>query len=218
MKPLLLSLLLLCGCHKETAKAVTHAGTPEDHAPVAPQKEYTDCSDPNFPGVRTCGGSGAIIPGGVTFTQQNPITILDTRPPLQVALAEEIARQEGFYVKGSLPARLHNPGALVFAGQKEAIRDCGTPDLICGQYAYFPTDEAGWAALHKDIAAKWKYQEDMLREHQDWWNQYEISSHGPAKAQDYVIAEGIARNWTSPPSPAYADAIITRLRARGLLR
>lgn len=63
------------------------------------------------------------------------------------ALAMFIAVKEGFYKPNSLPARLHNPGSLVYARQRAA-----TP----GErgFARFPTDRDGWAALERDLDKK----------------------------------------------------------------
>lgn len=51
------------------------------------------------------------------------------------ALANAIARTEGFYARGSKPARMHNPGDL-----KQN-----------GQYRRFRTDKDGFAALTSQI-------------------------------------------------------------------
>lgn len=64
-------------------------------------------------------------------------------------LEHEIARAEGFYRAGTLPRRQHNPGSLVFSGQPGA-----TPGAE--GYARFKTDAEGWAALSRDLAAKFR--------------------------------------------------------------
>jgi hypothetical protein len=67
-------------------------------------------------------------------------------------LAEAIARYEGFYVPGSVPQRLNSPGDLIFARQPGA-----KPHPITGRdgkvrtYAEFPTSDAGWEALRRQI-------------------------------------------------------------------
>lgn len=67
-------------------------------------------------------------------------------------LAEAIARMEGFYLNGTVPNRLNNPGDLVFVGQHGA-----KPHPITGKdgkvrtYCEFATTEDGWAALHRQI-------------------------------------------------------------------
>ncbi len=83
------------------------------------------------------------------------------------AIAMTIAVKEGFFRPGSLPRRLHNPGALVYAGQPGAIQGDIGRDAGHRPYARFTTDAAGWAALERDIAKKmregrplkpaWKY-------------------------------------------------------------
>lgn len=56
-------------------------------------------------------------------------------------MAQAIATMEGFYKPGSLAARNNNPGNL---------RSWGTNPVVNG-YAQFPTLDAGWAALKKQI-------------------------------------------------------------------
>jgi hypothetical protein len=144
--------------------------------------------------------------------------IVDARPPIQVALAEEIAREEGWYAKAkcdkdetypnqtcmNLPQVLHNPGSLSYAHQAGAQVFCtsfpGPPDFgECGGYAVFPTDEAGWAALHKDIEAKWAH-----------WKKFRI------ELNDLDIAEMISFSWSSGGYRGkYADDVLTRLHKRG---
>ena len=56
-------------------------------------------------------------------------------------IAESIARMEGFYKAGSLAVRNNNPGNL---------RSWGSNPVVNG-YAQFPTIEAGWAALKRQV-------------------------------------------------------------------
>lgn len=69
-------------------------------------------------------------------------------PSRTEALAGAIARAEGFYVKGSVPARFHNPGDIrshsrhAYAGQVGLSRH---------GYVIFRNDAAGWAALRGQI-------------------------------------------------------------------
>jgi hypothetical protein len=56
-------------------------------------------------------------------------------------LAEAIARFEGYFIAGSLAQRNNNPGNL---------RSWGSLPVRDG-YAVFPTPEAGWAALRRQI-------------------------------------------------------------------
>lgn len=60
-------------------------------------------------------------------------------------LAVRIAKIEGFPHK--LPGRLHNPGSLVYARQREAV-------LGERGFARFSDDEAGWRALERDLDLK----------------------------------------------------------------
>ncbi len=61
------------------------------------------------------------------------------------ALARSIAKREGYYHRGSLPQRMNNPGALVYAGQPDATR--GAVGREGNVYAKFKDPESGWAAL-----------------------------------------------------------------------
>jgi hypothetical protein len=78
------------------------------------------------------------------------------------ALAHAIARTEGFYIKGTIPNRLHNPGDITsslphaYEGQTRTYRG----------YAVFKSDTYGWAALKGQIAkvidgSSTKYTSDM---------------------------------------------------------
>lgn len=58
-----------------------------------------------------------------------------------------IAKKEGYYKKGTLPARLHNPGSLWFCHQRGA-------KLGPRGFARFANDKAGWSALERDVVAK----------------------------------------------------------------
>lgn len=73
------------------------------------------------------------------------------------ALVHHIAVMEGFYVKGSLPQRLHNPGALVYTGQVHAW-----PSRVRG-FAYFFTDADGFEALRVDLLGKLKRHMSLRR-------------------------------------------------------
>ena len=64
-----------------------------------------------------------------------------------VSLMHVIAVREGFYRHGSLPARHHNPCALVYAKQLGAIPgDHG--------FAWFVGDADGWMACERDLRKK----------------------------------------------------------------
>lgn len=58
-------------------------------------------------------------------------------------MAQAIARAEGFYVAGSVPARAHNPGDL------KMINWTG-PTLGEG-ISVFQSDDAGWNALYRQL-------------------------------------------------------------------
>jgi hypothetical protein len=88
------------------------------------------------------------------------LALLTTPCPQDPAGLSIISRREGFYKPHTLPARLHNPGALKFIGQTGARR---------GKlgFAQFEKDEDGWRALEVDFEVKlqkgtsprraWKY-------------------------------------------------------------
>lgn len=80
--------------------------------------------------------------------------------------ADAIARTEGFYHRGTLPNRLHNPGDL-----RSSRRDVypGQVGLRRG-YVVFSSDRWGWAALYAQIqrvidGASTKYTLDMTFAH-----------------------------------------------------
>ena len=62
-------------------------------------------------------------------------------------LARAIARTEGFYVKKSLPNRLHNPGDI---RSRLAHAYEGQTGLYHG-YVVFRSDQFGWQALYQQI-------------------------------------------------------------------
>lgn len=61
------------------------------------------------------------------------------------SIARAIAQFEGFYNPGSRAQRNNNPGNLRYAGQPGAI------GADSAGYAIFPTAEAGWQALRRQI-------------------------------------------------------------------
>lgn len=85
----------------------------------------------------------------------------ESQPVSTSDLACAIAQAEGWSEPGSLTRRLHNPGALVFAGQASARPDPSG-------YARFPTDEAGWEATRRDLAAKLRLGMDLPMVGREW--------------------------------------------------
>jgi hypothetical protein len=63
-------------------------------------------------------------------------------------LATAIARTEGFYVKGTIPNRLHNPGDI---RAKSKTAYAGQVGLSKRGYVIFKNDAWGWSALEKQI-------------------------------------------------------------------
>ena len=76
------------------------------------------------------------------------------------SIVYHIARSEGFYKRGSLPNRLHNPGSLVYARQHGAVHHRSG-------FAQFATNQEGFEALDRYVSSKlrrhiklhkgWKY-------------------------------------------------------------
>lgn len=60
--------------------------------------------------------------------------------PAVRSMAQAIARAEGFYVSGSLPARANNPGNLKLGGAK-----------TMNGITIFDTADLGWAALYRQL-------------------------------------------------------------------
>lgn len=62
-------------------------------------------------------------------------------------LAQAIARQEGFYVHGSIPQRNHNPGNLRHGVGGSASKANGT----AGGFATYASDEDGFEDLRRQV-------------------------------------------------------------------
>lgn len=88
--------------------------------------------------------AGLIVASSVALTPSNQVLAED---PSVWRIGAAIARMEGWRDPHSLVRRLHNPGALVFAGQEAATRDKSG-------YARFADDAAGWRALFRDLERK----------------------------------------------------------------
>jgi len=58
-------------------------------------------------------------------------------------VARAIARAEGFYTPGSIPARAHNPGDIKVIGW--------TGQTLGEGITVFASDDAGWTALYKQL-------------------------------------------------------------------
>ena len=66
-----------------------------------------------------------------------------------LAMADAIAREEGFYSPGSLPSRAHNPGDLTEG-------DFGDTGIYMtsssgARIIVFPDDQSGWDALYRKL-------------------------------------------------------------------
>jgi hypothetical protein len=69
-----------------------------------------------------------------------------------MTLLEAMARQEGFYVKGSRPQRNNNPGDIEYGKFARAHGAIGTD----GRFAIFPDAETGFAAMRALLASAYK--------------------------------------------------------------
>jgi hypothetical protein len=67
------------------------------------------------------------------------------------AFATAIAKEEGFYVQGSVPQRANNPGDLTDDGDV-GMGVIATSGPQGAKITIYPTVEAGWAALTKKVA------------------------------------------------------------------
>lgn len=82
-------------------------------------------------------------PKGTVTTSIGGFELLPTDYPDGLKeTARAIARAEGFYVPDSIPQRAHNPGNL----------NVGAPTLPGTAITVFGDDDAGWAALYKQLA------------------------------------------------------------------
>lgn len=63
-------------------------------------------------------------------------------------LAKAIAHAEGFYQRGTIPARYHNPGDIKAV---PGVKYPGQVRIGKGQHIVFRTDADGWAALRHQI-------------------------------------------------------------------
>lgn len=65
------------------------------------------------------------------------------------AFAQAIAKAEGFFVAGSVPARCNNPGDLTAGdvGDSPSYPKSGPENIII-----FPTVDLGWSALYQKLA------------------------------------------------------------------
>lgn len=95
--------------------------------------------------------------------------------------AQAVARAEGFYTPGSIPARAHNPGDLKLPN---------TP-TIGGGITVFADDAAGWTALYKQL--------------------YRVLTNQSTRYNlDMSIAD-MAHTWTATQADAWARNVATFL-------
>lgn len=60
------------------------------------------------------------------------------------AFADAIARAEGFYTPGTIPAKAHNPGDLVLSW-------LDNPTMGAEKITVFASDAEGWRALYRQL-------------------------------------------------------------------
>jgi hypothetical protein len=76
---------------------------------------------------------------------------VQTTPQIE-AIAEAIARAEGFYVAGTAPSLMHNPGDLS-PGDEHGFATGGPPEYHGGSFViHFATDADGWNALRLKLS------------------------------------------------------------------
>jgi hypothetical protein len=133
------------------------------------------------------------------------------------AVAEAIARMEGFYVAGSLAQRNNNPGNLMYAGQAGAVPAPAT----FGTFAKFSTVELGWQALYRQI------QLDARRglTLQQFFQKYAPAGHGgndPAGYAQFVaarvgakVSDPLASVIAGTPAPMTGGGGSTAIAAAG---
>jgi hypothetical protein len=92
--------------------------------------------------------------------------------------ASAIARQEGFYVAGSIPQRANNPGDLKVPG---------LPTLPGTSITKFASADLGWAALHRQL-------------------QLIVTGQSSFYSLDMTIAE-MARTWTTTEQTPWAQNV-----------
>lgn len=112
------------------------------------------------PPMRISIGMSATIPTAKYVTRTEPRGCIETSQYRQFSWA--IAKQEGFFIKGTIPSRLHNPGDL------KAVYGYRFPGQVGTDrhgHVIFRNDNAGWAALQNQVrkmcASEGKYSADM---------------------------------------------------------
>ena len=96
--------------------------------------------------------------------------------------AQAIARQEGFYVTGAIPQIANNPGDLVIPG---------LPTLPGTMITKFPSADAGWSALHRQLSLI-------------------VTGQSARYTLDMTIAE-MSRVWTATQQVPWANNIAQQL-------
>ncbi len=87
----------------------------------------------------------AVLPGGLErLPRDGNVNRVNRSLTNPTTIACAIALTEGWRNPASLTRRLHNPGALVFAGQLGAAADSSG-------YAHFEREADGWRALQNEL-------------------------------------------------------------------
>lgn len=74
---------------------------------------------------------------GILSTKRTKQQVIDI-------MAEAHARFEGFYIPGTIPEKLNNPGCLVYVGQAGAVKHTSG-------FCQFTTKQQGWDALKRQL-------------------------------------------------------------------
>jgi hypothetical protein len=76
------------------------------------------------------------------------LSLAQTNTPINIdSFAQAIAKTEGFYTKGTIPNRYHNPGDIKYVGTPFF----GQVRIGKGGHVIFRNDAAGWYALREQV-------------------------------------------------------------------
>jgi hypothetical protein len=117
-------------------------------------------------------GLGVALVAGKKAVQTTQLTVSDGLK----AVAEAIARAEGFYVAGSIPARANNPGDL-----KIGDRGYG----VIQDKTVFATPQDGWNALYRQLIL---IRDGKSRNFKptDTWREVARTWVGPVGSEDWL--------------------------------
>ena len=146
------------------------------------------------------------VTGSSAATRTAPVT--STIDPAR-RFAWAIAKQEGFFLRGTIPARNHNPGDLKSV---RGYRFPGQVGIDRHNHVIFRNDNAGWAALENQVrkmcTSQGKYSaamtiQQVARLYARNWKRWSTNVSAYMKCPSTVT---LAELFNIPPSlPAYVD-------------